>query len=485
MELADYIRALRIHWRGALACVLVALSAAAIFTLTQPKVYAADASGFVAAGNSEQTAALASVSDSVAKSRAQSYIDIAKSRATANTVIDDLGLDSDASALIQQIEVFQPPETVLLRVTARAATPEGAQALADAWVRAMGEQVEAIENPTGKSEEALRIVALESAALPGAPAEPDVMRNMGLALILGLLAAGAFAVVRSMLDSRLRSASEVERQFRTPVVGTIPTHDLLASADGDVAPLAVLPASSTPAVSEAFRKLRTNLAFMNVDDPPRIIVVTSPQPTDGKSTIAANLAAAIALSGQPVTLVDADLRRPSVASNLGLDAAVGLTDALVGRATISEVTQSHPSVPGLKVIVAGSIPPNPSELLGSRTLQTMMNEIASTGWVILDAPPLIPVTDAAVLGAHADGCLVVVTYGRTNVTELEDAVTELNAVSAKVLGVVFNRGPRVADVGGYYAVAGTTQPPPRAPAKSSLLGSSKTAARGGARRATH
>ncbi|QIK75347.1 polysaccharide biosynthesis tyrosine autokinase [Nocardioides piscis] len=481
MELADYLRALRTHWRGALACVLTALVAATIFNLTQPKVYAADSSGFVAAGTGDQTASMASVSDSVAKSRAQSYIDIAKSRATAQSVIDELSLDADPSALIQQIEVFQPPETVLIRVTARASTPKSAQGLADAWVRALADQVDEIENPSGRSKEALHIVPYESAALPGAPAEPNMVRNVGLALILGLLAAVGFAVMRSMLDSRLRSATEVERQFGAPVVGQIPLHDQLMSSDGDQAPLAVLPGSASPAVSEAFRKLRTNLAFMNVDDPPRVIVVTSPQPSDGKSTVAANLAAAIALSGQPVTLIDADLRRPSVAMNLGLDTVIGLTDALVGHASISDVGQPHPDVPGLKVVVAGSIPPNPSELLGSRTLQTMIAEIARTGWVILDAPPLIPVTDAAVLSAHSDGCLVVVTHGRTNVTELEQAVSQLNAVSAKILGVVFNRGPRVADVGGYYARPGTTLPTPRVPAET--VPEVSRSARGGARRA--
>jgi capsular exopolysaccharide synthesis family protein len=207
--------------------------------------------------------------------------------------------------------------------------------------------------------------------------------------------------------------------------------------------------SSSASTAEAFRKLRTNLAYMDVDHPPRIIVVTSPKQSDGKSTVAANLAAAIAIGGQPVTLIDGDLRRPTVAHSLAMVDGAGLTDVLVGRVTAAEVMQDHPDVPGLRVLASGAIPPNPSELLGSQAMRNLITELARDAMVIIDAPPLLPVTDAAVLTRSADGAIVVITHGGTLDTELTVSLNHISTVHGRTLGIVFNRMRRSAS-GGYY-----------------------------------
>jgi capsular exopolysaccharide synthesis family protein len=181
---------------------------------------------------------------------------------------------------------------------------------------------------------------------------------------------------------------------------------------------------------------------MDVDHPPRAIVITSPQQGDGKSTIASNLALAIALSGQPVTLVDCDLRRPNVAKTLGLDDTVGLTDVLAGRLALADALQEHEEFPGLTVLTAGSRPPNPSELLGSQAMRTVIDTLSRHGMVILDAPPLLPVTDAAVVAHSADGALIAVSAGRTLDRDLEAAVEHLERVHARPLGVILNRVSR-------------------------------------------
>ena len=194
----------------------------------------------------------------------------------------------------------------------------------------------------------------------------------------------------------------------------------MRQADGRELFLAVTgaAASSSASTAEAFRKLRTNLAYMDVDHPPRIIVVTSPKQSDGKSTIAANLAAAIAIGGQPVTLIDGDLRRPTVADSLAIVDGAGLTDVLVGRVKAEQVMQDHPDVPGLRVMASGAIPPNPSELLGSHVMATLIADLSKDAMVVIDAPPLLPVTDAAVLTRAADGAIIVVTHGGTLDSEL-------------------------------------------------------------------
>ena len=223
---------------------------------------------------------------------------------------------------------------------------------------------------------------------------------------------------------------------------------------------AVRSAANGPA-SEAFRKLRTNLMYMNVDNPPRVVVVTSPMPGDGKSTVAANLAAAIDSSGENVVLIDGDLRRPTVATWFGLVEGVGLTDVLAGRIPVEDALQTPLEHPNLRVLGAGAIPPNPSELLGSQVMRQLLQKLSADALVLIDAPPLLPVTDAAVLTANADGALVVVSSGKTLDTQLGSALDHLSDVEATALGVVLNRvSPRDAGNGyydqysGYYAQPG-------------------------------
>jgi capsular exopolysaccharide synthesis family protein len=452
MDFLDYMRVVRAHWRGFAAIVVVCLAAAALFTLSQPKVYAADASGFVTSGKATD-GAMASVNDSLAKSRAASYVDIASSRAVADLVIDALDLGETPSSLIGQISVEQPEDTVLIKITARAPSPIRAQQLADAWVAALAERVADLEGLVSESEDdgsgVLRIEAIEAAALPSAPVSPRPPINIAVGGLLGLLLGTAYAAVRSMVDRRLRNPELVEKEFEVSIVGRIPDSPGLRKRGGVQVHLEG--GADTWQVGEAFRKLRTNLSYMSVDDPPRTIVVTSPRAQEGKSTTAINLAGAIALSGQPVTLIDGDLRRPSVADSLGLVEGAGLTDVLIGSVDVDDVLQAQSKIPGLTVLAAGSAPPNPSELLGSISMQKLLSELSVRGLVVIDGPPLLPVTDSAVLTRHTDGALVVVKHGSTLDTELRESLDQLEAVNGTVLGVIFTMVPsRGAGYGGDY-----------------------------------
>ncbi|GAB3433744.1 polysaccharide biosynthesis tyrosine autokinase [Phycicoccus ginsengisoli] len=456
MELTDYLRVVRAYWRGVAVLVLLGIAAAAAVSLTTPKVYQADASGFVSAGSATTTGE-ASVGDSLAKSRAASYVDLATSRATAQSVIDDLGLTASPAALIGQVSVTQPTDTVLIKISARAASPVQAQRLADAWVRALSEQVRKVEDPGGTAQQALRLEPVESASLPTAPISPNLTRNVGLGFVAGMLLGLGYAVLRSQLDRKVRRPEDVQRMFGVTVAATIPRSPAMVRKDGDLVRLVVGPGRpEDPAhTAEAFLKLRTNLQFMDIDNPPRIIVVTSPLPGDGKSSVAANLAAALSLSDRKVVLIDGDLRRPVVAESFGLVEGAGLTDVLIGRVRFSDVAQGVGSLPNLTVLAAGGTPPNPSELLGSKAMGRLLRGLADRGYtVIVDAPPVLPVTDAAVLTASADGALLVVTAGQTLDSQLGAALANLDAVQGRTLGVVLNRvAPRSTDsghYGGYY-----------------------------------
>ncbi len=293
---------------------------------------------------------------------------LAKDRETASIVIDDLGLDTAPESLVGSIDAAQTPETVIIQITARAGTPEDAQELADAWVGALAERVSDIE--AAKGGQGMRIEVSESAQLPTSPVSPNVQRNVLLGAVLGALLGAGYAVARTLLDRRLRSTEDVERAAQLSVVGSVPDlgkhDDLFVTASG---------VGTHAQAAEAIRRLRTNLSYMDVDNPPRAIVVTSPKQGDGKSTVAANLAAAIALSGQPVTLVDCDLRRPNVSRSLGLDDTVGLTDVLAGRVQLVDAVQEHPEITGLSVLTSGSRPPNPSEILGSQAMRGVVADL--------------------------------------------------------------------------------------------------------------
>ena len=435
MELTDYLRTVRRYWRTILACVLTAVLLALVYTLMRPKVYQAQAAGFVASQGGG-SAAESSINDSLAKSRTPSYIVVAKSRGTAEAAAKIIGTDESASALIGRVSVVQPPDTVLIQVTAEGATPESATELANAWIQALAKEVERIEG-TGKG--AMRVVPQESAELPSAPVQPNPRRDVPLALIVGLLIGLGIAVVRAQLDRRIRTVEDV-RALDLTVLSSIPGTKALDRSRGRIPLLtAARGAALDPAASEAIRRLRTNLRYMNVDDPPRVIVVTSPNEGDGKSTVASNLAATMATSGQSTVLIDADLRRPVIAAGFGVAEGAGLTDVLTGEVDVDDVMQESGQIDGLYVIGAGNLPPNPSELLGSRAMRALVTGLAADHLLIIDAPPVLPVTDAVVLSTIADGVILVVSAGKTLDTHVLGAAEQLEEVNARLLGVVLNR----------------------------------------------
>jgi capsular exopolysaccharide synthesis family protein len=471
MEFKDYVRIVLSHWVGVVLLAVLGVVAAIGYNSTQPEVYQASATGLLTVGKTSDTSS-ATIGDQLAKNRITSYVTVATTTEVADLVIqsgelEGTDLPQSPGALVGHISVDQPLDTVLITINARASEPAYAATLANAWVEALAKKVKDIDGPKpitattpadtgtdpGTAEtppQGLKMVSF-SQATPGSLVLPRKNLNLVIGLLVGALLGFGYAMVRHQFDRRLRSSEEVEKQFGVPVIGMIPQSSQVRHADGKELALAVTGSlsASTASTAEGFRKLRTNLAYMDVDNPPQVIVVTSPKQSDGKSTVAANLAAAIAIGGQAVTLIDGDLRRPTVADSMAIVDGAGLTDVLVGRVTPDEVIQDHPDVPGLRILASGAIPPNPSELLGSKAMQHLVKELADDAMVIIDAPPLLPVTDAAVLTRSADGAIVVVTHAGTLDTELAASLGHISAVHGRTLGIVFNRMRRSASSGFY------------------------------------
>jgi len=467
LDLADYLNVLRTYWKAIVAFALLATMAAAGWTVLQPKVYSSDSSGIVVTPGSDNVS-LALAGDSLAKAKVKDYESVAKSRLVAERVIQALDLKTSADALLGSISIKVPLDTAQITVTAQSTDPGTAQRVADAWVNGLAAQVEAIETApsneaasgpatpnTGSSANsttAVSVLPLGKAVLPSSPTSPNTKLNLALGALVGLALGVGYALIRRHLDRRIRRAADIERLFGVPVIGTLPVDHRLDGKSTIVdAGTAEQLHDAGGAMAEALRELRTNLSFLDVDQPPRVIVVTSSLQAEGKSTVTANLAVTMAAAGENVVVVDGDLRRPTLVDVFNLVPGVGVTDVLTGTADLADVLQPWGALPNLSVLGSGRIPPNPSELLGSRAMKNMLAALANDAVVLIDAPPLLPVTDAAVLSRAADGAIVVIRAGRTTREQLDQSLGNLEKVKGRVLGAVLNYVPtKGRDAYSYY-----------------------------------
>lgn len=475
MELLDYWRVARRNWRVLVASTLIGLALAAGYSLTQPTLYSATSSAYVVAGTSESTGdALAG--SALAKEKADTYLPLVTSQQVATRIAEDLKLPStDGIAGSLKGTVFK--ESVLFQITATSSTAESASRLADAAIRATAAEVEALEtiNPSGSDTRTtvIKVVPVQQAATPAVQISPTLTRNLVIGTALGLMVGFVIALVRRVMDRRVRTSTEAEELSGVGTLGIIPTVPELAGGK--------LSTTLGPA-AEALRLLRTNIRFVSVDQPPRSIVVTSANPDEGKSTIAAHLAYMLAESGQPTILIDADLRRPSQAKFFDLDGAVGLTQVLARAVPVTDALVTGPH-PNLELLLAGRIPPNPSELVGSERMHSLIADLSVTHTVIIDAPPLLAVTDAGLLTGASDGALLVIKSGATFKEQVALCRDTFDRVGGGLLGTVLNLVPKK-DLGSAMYGYGYSSHPhhyytshdPHRPAESRSRRSNKTGA---------
>lgn len=458
MDLRDYGRALRRHWFSVVLMTVLGVAVGFGWASIQTPVYQADAGGLIkprSATLEDGGLLTAQQSDMLARGKVATYLDMATWRSTADAAAQELDIDTAPDVLVRRITVENPDNTAILKITATGNSPQAARDLATAWVSGLIATIDANEGVDGAPGTSEMTVSLaESASLPTSPAFPDTKVAMLVGGVLGLGGGIAFALVRAVSDRRIRATDDVEERLGLPVVGSLPESTALTDRQhlhrGDSQPPAGSKAARVDfAVRESLRMLRTNLQFMNVDNPPRIIVVSSALPSEGKSTVAASLARTLAEAGEPVVLVDGDLRRPTVAETMGIRGELGLTDALAGRVQLADVLHRVSESAAFIVLPAGTIPPNPSELLGSERMGSILSELGEHATVIVDAPPLLSVTDSAVLTRHADGALLVASVGKSTYDQVEKAILAVERIHGGVLGIVLNRVPAVGTMDAY------------------------------------
>ncbi|MEJ6542244.1 polysaccharide biosynthesis tyrosine autokinase [Brachybacterium paraconglomeratum] len=468
MELQQYLTILKERWSTAAIAAVLVLAVVSTLTLTRTPTYTATNRVFV------QTEAGSSVSErssgvNFASQQIITYADLARTPIVLDPVIEELGLDLTADELADRISTTIPEDTLIIDITASSVDPEVASAIANATSESLRTQVSSLEAPTQEASAAdaaaaaaegfeavpstVELTVISAATVPSSPASPNIPRDLALGMLLALLAGLAAAVVRDFLDNRVRRPADIEALYDLPVIGSIPS----VHSSENVALIAAQKPSSVQA--EAYRELRTNLHFMLTADRMNTLLVTSSLSGEGKSSTAINLAQVLAQAGDRVLLVDADLRRPSLAAELGLERTVGLTTVLIGDVELDDVTQPLETA-GLDVLTSGPIPPNPSELLGSEAMRSLL-EAASEAYdyVVVDTAPLLAVTDAVALSRFVDGSLVVAQSDRVKKQQLGEALAKLDSVDARVLGVVVNNAPReVRDVYTYLPDEESSEP---------------------------
>lgn len=492
MELRDYLKIIRSRWW--LLALTVAVLTAVVLTLSylQKPTYGSRAEIIVVSRQNSGAILLGSAQDQLASQPDAAYVitqaQVIQSPGIAQQVIRDLGLNTSAVSLLQRVSAATDGQGAIVTIDALDASPEGAAKLADAFadayiawslnsqvsgIKAAGDQIEqrlnetqaqidAIVSKKGRATaddqralqlaqalhatlaaklEQLRInqelatgsaSILARAAVNPSPVSPNHTRDGGLGLAIGLLAGLGMVFLAEQLDTKIRSSEEAVEIYGAPAIGHIPTE---VFGKNDASRLTLVQHPVSPA-AEAYRSLRINLDFTNFKNDLKTLLVTSAVPSEGKSTVAANLSVALAQAGRKVVLLSCDFHRPVTTKFFDLDGEVGLSDVLTGAHGISEALQTPSNVENLSVVMAGPKPPNPSELLGSAAMEKLVAALReSADWVILDAPPILAVADAAAAARLADGVLMVTRIG---LTRREDAVRtrrQLDGLNARILGL--------------------------------------------------
>ncbi|QDG89411.1 polysaccharide biosynthesis tyrosine autokinase [Pseudarthrobacter sp. NIBRBAC000502770] len=434
MDLREYLRIFRRNSLLIVAVTLAGLLAGGTYSILTKPTYTAETQLFVAIQSSGSVQELQQ-GNTFSQARVQSYVKTVSSPVVLQPAIDALGLAVTPQELATRVKATTDANTVLITIAVEDGSSVQAAATAQAVAESLIKAVDTLEKPKTGGTSPVSLSVITPATAPTSPSAPNTKINLILGLLVGLTVGAAISLLRSTLDTRIRGEADVRRVSDAPLLGGI-SFDPLATRN----PLLTQAAAQSPR-AESFRQLRTNLQFANVTGHAKSVLVSSSLPGEGKSTTATNLAIALAQAGKSVCLIDADLRRPMVHEYLGLDRNAGLTTALVGAADVNDLLQPW-GEDNLHVLTSGQIPPNPSELLGSDDMRNLIESLEEAfDSIVIDAPPLLPVTDAAVLSRHVGGVVLVIGSQKISQQDLEKSLSALDLVGANLLGVVLNRLP--------------------------------------------
>jgi capsular exopolysaccharide synthesis family protein len=492
MELKDYLKVMRARWWLVVVITVVVFAAFLAFSFTEARTYQGQAQVIVLEQQNTGAILLGSSQDQLPVQPDQPYVqtqaEVIQSTAIAEQVIRTLGLYTTPAKLLLRVTATTDGQSNIVTIVALDSSATGAAATANAFadayiawsrdnqvasIKAAGDQIqqrltqaqaqvaalaktaggangvgrndlqtaEALVASLSSKLEQLRInqelatgsaSVLASAVVDPVPVSPSHIRDAGLGLVIGLFVGLCVVFLVEQLDTKIRSSQEIEEIYGAPVLGSIPVETFYKK---NASRLSLVP-NPSGAAADAYRGLRVGLDFTNFKRDVKTVLVTSAVPSEGKSTVAANLAVALSRAGRRTALLICDFHRPATSAFFDLRGTIGLSDYLTGEYGIGDALQQVEGLERLSVVTAGQVPPNPSELFASSRMESLVQVLReSVDWVILDAPPVLAVADAAALARLVDGVLMVVRIGMSKREDARAAREQLENIGARILGV--------------------------------------------------
>jgi capsular exopolysaccharide synthesis family protein len=427
VDIPTAVRVLRDQWRMVLVMSVLATVTGAAVTFLQRPVYEAQATIYVAATNDAASTALQG--NVLSQQRVKLYGELVRSDRVMSAVVEKLGLRLSAATLARRVTAGTRADTTLLTITAADSSAGRARDIANEVARQFVELAPQMDSAADSHDGQVRLSVVREASRPRAPLSPQPVRNLGLAVAIGLTIGMGLAALRHILDRRLRVPVQVEEVTGAPNLGLVP------AAGKRNEPVAANAGPYDPHV-EALRMLRTAVHCAAGTAGYRTVLVTGALGGSGSTAVACDLAITIGRGGARVLLVDADLRRPRIARAMGVPSATGLTSVLTDAADLDEAVQPWRE-PNVWILPSGPIPTNPSELLGSRQMGELMEYLREQyDVVLLDGAPVLAAADAVATATSCDSVLLVVRYGATTRDGLRATVDALRLARVPVLGTV-------------------------------------------------
>ena len=440
MSIADLLQIVRKHLASAIISFVVVFAAVAAVTFIMPPKYTATAEVFATyAGQSGETQTTNDMSSGANYLNTQitTYPELVKTEAVLQPVIKDLGLDMTTTDLADVVTATNPTNTFMVDISAEVGDPQQAADIANSVAKNLADQISSdlYNNSSSSNGSPIKLTVVQKAQTPTSQSSPNIPLYLAVGLIFGIIVGVGVALLRDILNTKVDSTDDVRELTHASSLGTVPQATIL----DDSRPVIV----AQPAGSEAeeFRRIRTNLSFLTTTATQghgRLLVISSTNPSEGKTTVSANVAVALAEEGKSVLFIDADLRHPFVAHKLGIEGHVGLSHVLSRQASPADVIQKYWK-PNLHIMPAGKRPANASILLNSDLMKEMVERaLTQYDYVIIDTAPLSVASEATVFGRMAGGLVLVTGKGVVEKKELENTATALQAAEVPILGFIFN-----------------------------------------------
>lgn len=404
--------------------IFIIITAIFNFYIIEP-TYEADTTIIVSKSEANTDDTISSEELSVTKNLAITYANIIKSRTVLEKVISSMNLEYNYEELYSSINIQSIEDTQIIKISVQNKSAEVAMNIANSIPDIFKSEVKRLTNTN-------KVEIIDKAILSTKPVRPRKVINVSIAFIIGFLISITFAFILDYLDSKIKNKSDVENYLGLPIIGSIAMDKMLKK---EVTNTLI---SNEGPILESYRSIRNNIEFFNIDKTIKVIMVTSSQPGEGKSTFISNISKVFAtLDDKKILLIDCDFRRPKIHKIFKINNTQGLTDILVKNIHISECIKN---ISGLNIISAGTKPINPSDILASKKMIHFIQQIRSEyDYIFIDSPPVNIVSDAEVLSRIVDGVIVIIGCNEVERNSVKQCKEKLNNLNANILGCIVNK----------------------------------------------